>query len=303
VNPTIQYQHRLPQVYLKPFGYRHQKKWYISVLDKYKGHTEQMPISEFTAGPNIFDYELLEIPDERRHFEKLCARIEAKYSHVLKSIRKGQYSQDEHITVCEFMATLVARSEQMRDFFSSLSTDYRTRQKFFDEITFLNEEVRSDLDLIKAGLSNHEAMKPIATVAGEYLAKCLTLFEYVILKAPAAEGKKWFTSDNPVIIHETRNFGSIISAESEIYFPISKDYCFFFYHSQSEIRDHPLRKLQPRLLHECDAVSHGYIHVMISRNVHRYLLIPMRMDEKFGRRSRIQQVITLGDSDYRAKWY
>jgi len=303
VNHPVQYQHRLSEVYLKPFGYRYQRQWYISVLDMQKNHTEQMLISEFTAGPNIFDYELLEDMEERRHFEKLCARIESQYGGILKSVRKGQISSQQHLTICEFMATLVVRSERKRDFFSGLSADHRTRQKFFDEITFLNEDLRSDLDLINQGLSGEEAIKLIATVAGEHLAKCLAQFEYVILKAPSTDGKKWFTSDNPVIIHETENFGSIISAESEIYFPVSKDYCFFFYHTNSDITDHPLRTLPPRMVHECDPVSHGYIHVLIQRNIDRYLLIPMRMDQQFEPKSRTQQVITLGESYHEPKWY
>lgn len=230
MNHPVQYQHRIPEVYLKPFGYRFQKKWYISVLDMAKDHTEQMPISEFTAEANQFDYDLLEDIEDRRHFEKLCASIEGKYGRVLKSVRKGQISESERQTVCQFMATLIVRSRRKRDFFSSLSNDHLTKERFFEEISMLNEDIRYDLDLINNSLSKNEAVKLMSTVAGEHLAKCLSQFEFVILKATS--GKSWFTSDNPVVIHDTEYEGMIISFESEVYFPISKNYCFFLLSSE-----------------------------------------------------------------------
>lgn len=301
MNHPVQHQHRLPEVYLKPFGYRFEKKWYISVLDMTKDHTEQMPVSEFTAEPNLFDYDLLDEMEDRRHFEKLCARIETKYATILKSVRKGQISEAEQLTVCEFMATLIVRTKSKREFFSGLSTDHRTKERFFEEITMLNEELRSDLDLINDGLSKDESVKLISTVTGEHLAKCLSQFDFVILKAPS--GKSWFTSDNPVVIHDTEYEGMIISFESEVYFPFSKNYCFFFYHPNAEIKDHPLKKVKPRSVHECDEVSHAYIHFLIQRNIDRYLLIPMKMDQQFEPRGRSQQILTLGSSYDCAKWH
>jgi hypothetical protein len=55
MEPEFQLQHRLSQVYLKPFGYKEKGRWYISVLEKGKDNTEQKEIESFTAEENILD--------------------------------------------------------------------------------------------------------------------------------------------------------------------------------------------------------------------------------------------------------
>jgi hypothetical protein len=89
MQPDVQLQHKFPQVYLKPFGYKEHECWYISVLERNTNKADQMDISTFTAEQNAFDYSILPDIEDRRHFEKLCGKIEAQYPSIAKSVKKG----------------------------------------------------------------------------------------------------------------------------------------------------------------------------------------------------------------------
>lgn len=93
--PEFQYQHRLPKVYLKPFGYPERGRWYISVLEKGKNSTMQMEIESFTAELNAFDLSILPDIKDRRHFELLCVKIEARYPQSVKALKNGQLGVKE----------------------------------------------------------------------------------------------------------------------------------------------------------------------------------------------------------------
>lgn len=283
MHPKSQYQHRLPKVYLKPFGYPHRGRWYISVLEKGKDSTEQMDIETFTAELNAFDYSVLPDIEDRRHFELLCSKIETRYHQSVKSIKRGQLGVKEWQSVCEFMATLIARSESERTFYRHILKEKQTREQFFNEVTMFNEPLRDDLDIIAMGLDIEDQVQLLSVIAGEHLAKCLTRFQFRILKVPSNGGKKWFTSDNPVVINKQGHYGWLLPLEAEIYFPVSKEYCLFLYHEESIYKDHPLVGLPANKVHECDEVSFAYISMQISQNRDKYLLIPLKSELTFSR--------------------
>jgi len=279
MEPLSQLQHRLPKVYLKQFSYRENGRRFISVLKKNKNKTEQKDIETFTAETNIFDYSILPDIAERRHFEKICNKFETQYPGIIESIRKGSPTPNNWFILIQFMATLIVRTESNRIFYSDLIAKADTKKKFFDEITIFNEDLRSDLDIIAWEYGIEETLRPISVMVGEHIAKCLSRFSYVILKAPSP--KKWFTSDDPVVIDKQGEYGYLIPIETEIYFPITKDYCLFAYHDKSKIQNHPLRTLENQKIHDCDEVSHAYITMQIINNAHRYTLLPMKLDITF----------------------
>jgi hypothetical protein len=43
----------------------------------------------FHREQNAFDYSILPDIEDRRHFEKLCGKIEAQYPSIAKSVKKG----------------------------------------------------------------------------------------------------------------------------------------------------------------------------------------------------------------------
>jgi hypothetical protein len=281
MEPEIQMQHRLPKVYLKRFGYRENGRRYITVLEKNKNKTEQKDIETFTAEANIFDYSILPDIKERRHFENLCNKLETQYPNIIESIKKGSLLSEQWAILCQFIATLIARSGSTRIFYSDLVQRVDTKKKFFDEITIFNEEYRSHLDVFAWEYSPEETIRFISVVAGEHIAKCLSKFSYVVLKAPRNTGKKWFTSDDPVVIDKQGEYGYLIPIEAEIYFPITKDYCLFVYHKKSKIQNHPLRELEAQKVHECDEVSHAYISMQIIHNAYKYTLLPEKLEVTF----------------------
>ena len=87
MEPELQNQHRVPQVYLKQFGYKLGGKWNVCVLDRAKNQIEDIPVREFSVTINEFDYPS-EKMSERRHFENTASFIEGMYYDVVKHIKQ-----------------------------------------------------------------------------------------------------------------------------------------------------------------------------------------------------------------------
>ena len=78
MKPINQSQHKLPQVYLKQFGYCNCGHWKLSVMKLGEKFTRQKSIESFSAEINYFD---IDSDDQRIHrlFEELNCDIETHY--------------------------------------------------------------------------------------------------------------------------------------------------------------------------------------------------------------------------------
>jgi hypothetical protein len=278
----FQSQHRVPQVYWKKFGFKDHGIRYVSVLEKFKDQTEQKLIKEFTAETNIFDYSLIPEIELRRHFEMTCARIETEYNRIIDAIHKEKKLTDRHrLILCDFVTSLICRSERSRMFYKMFLKDREVREKFVDEITMFKEDMREYFDVLFWSLEIEEQVKLIMSVLASHFSHCFKNFKCVILKSPTVNGRGWPTSDNPVVFDQQNNFNYILPLETEIYLPLSKHYCLFMYHEGSEETTNPLRSLQENLVHKCDASSHDFICWKIRRNIHKFLVFPGKFEYNF----------------------
>jgi len=116
MNPKRQSQHKVPQVYLKKFGYKDfNNQWKVSVLKRGEERPMQKSIKSFTAEVNHFDIES-DDPQIPRMFEKMNAILEGEYNNIVKEIdQDGKLSEKSVAYLLQFVAVQIVRSDKWRD--------------------------------------------------------------------------------------------------------------------------------------------------------------------------------------------
>ena len=253
-----QSQHRIPQVYLKQFGFEREGVWYVTVFDRTKNHTEDIRIKDYNVAVNEFDYQ-----DEdykiKRHYENTAGKIEDMYPKVLNSIKNQKLLTPRHEDILRhFVASLIGRAERQRDFFAEMIGDEKVRSRFLEEITLFDEQDNpADIELAFSIMNKNEHLSLIQGIITNHIVRVLRSFKALILKD--FDGRGWFTSDDPVCINFQDNYSWIIPAEAEIYLPLSREYCLFLFHEKSPKDSNPLRKLSTNKIHLLDEVAHDAI--------------------------------------------
>lgn len=94
-------------------------------------------------------------------------------------------------------------------------------------------------------------------------------FDYVLIED--YDNRGWATTDNPVIIKNNINEATLFSRETEIYFPISKDYCIYIDHRHHN-RSNSLRGKNNSELITADEQLHAETMDLICRNAYKYVI-------------------------------
>lgn len=285
--PIYQGQHRISQVYLKEFGYLKDGKWYIAVWEKSKNHTDFVLIENFTKETNVFDLPFFESVEERRHFEIKSVIIENEYKKILNTIENQQQLTPRHEDLLRhYIANLICRARPYRELFEDYLKYSHVKEAFLTEITMFKPE---DLPILKESISYIPEETHLNYITGHimnFLVNVFRSFHCIILKDYANRG--WFTSDNPVIIETQEDLNELndeyqwtIPVESEIYFPLSPNYCAFFFHPKSPKNSNPLRNLEKNKVHQSDEKTHEKICYLIGAHKSHYFLFNQEMDPFF----------------------
>jgi len=280
-------QHRISQVYLRQFGYLKDGKWFISVWDKSTNHTDYVLIENFTKETNVFDLPFFEKLEDRRLFENKSVLIEREYKIIIDTItNQKQLTLRHRDLLCHYIPNLICRARPYRDLFQRYLDHHVLREAFLNEITMFTPD---ELPHLKTSLSNIPETTHLNYVIGHimnYLVKVIRNFNFIILKDYGNRG--WFTCDNPIIIDtqedplkETDEWLWLVPVESEIYFPLSPDYCAFLFHPRSNKNSNPLRSLTVNKIAQSDERTHEKICVMIGRQLSQYFLFNQEMDPFF----------------------
>lgn len=270
-----QKQHKVSQVYLKQFGYKKNGEWWLSVYKAGKSETENVKIKDFTAEINIFDLPFK--PSElKRHFESTSSKIENYYQTVISNLhhQKRLTSKDKEV-LNHFVANIMCRTNPFRGFINDLLKCSDTRDKFIKEITMFSndkEEVQAFLDKFKIDFQLNIAVG----ILMEHLILLFEKFDKVILKE--SNGNAWLTTDSPVHLDRQNKYEWIIPIESEIYLPLSKDFCLFMFHPKSEVSSNPLRSLIVDRVNELDFETFDAITQKIIVDYDEYLILNIEIE-------------------------
>jgi|ERR1035437_1656538 hypothetical protein len=271
-------QHRISQIYLKQFGHNEADEWQLSVWYKGDNQTRNLLVENFTKETNVFDLPYGDI-NFRRNFENESSRkLESRYNTVINNIA-NQKRIDERTrgVLFHFVANLICRAIPHRTFFNQLLNDAETKDKFIEEITMLNKD---ELPKIKQALLLLEPqfhLNMLLETIMMHIVKVFYTFDCIVLKD--YDNRGWATSDNPVILDTQQNYNWIIPIESEIYFPLSRDYLLFMFHKDSTIKENLLRNLASKKLHSIDENTHKQIWDKIFKNECRYIIFPTKIPD------------------------
>jgi hypothetical protein len=273
--PQFQGQHKVSQVYLKQFGYKKDNEWWLSVYEAGQKHTEVVKISNFTKETNIFD---LPVPDQTlgRYFENYNNKIENYYPTVISNLRnQKRLTKKDAACLNSFVANMMCRTNPCRSFFDDLLRHSDTRDKFINEMTMFSEDtadVRNLLNMIKIDFQLNIALIILMT----HLNCLFRRFNKVILRGDNHHG--WTTTDSPVHIDKQGRHEWIIPLESEIYLPLSKEFCLFMFHAGSEIKTNPLRNLVFNRINEIDNKTFDMLTKKICCDYDRYWIMNIELD-------------------------
>jgi hypothetical protein len=269
-----QKQHRVPQVYLKQFGFEKDKIWYITIFDHAKNHTEDVSIKEFNYAINEFDLPSHDYK-EKRHFELTAGKIEGMYKMVLNSIKNQRLLKQKHEDILRhFSSSLIVRSERHRSFFSEMLGDQKVRDRFLEEVTLFDKtNTPEDIKLAFSVLDSSMHLPLIQGILANHLVRVFRSFNAIILKD--FDNRGWFTSDDPVCIDYQDNYSWLIPPEAEIYLPLSRELCLFLYNDHVQTKNtNPLRKLKINKIHPLNEYTHDTITKKIILNRNKSLIVP-----------------------------
>lgn len=267
--PIYQKQHKVSQVYLKQFGYKIDEEYWLSVYKMGNEKTENVLIKNFTTETNIFDLPIDDF-EIKRHFENLSGEVESFYRTVISNLHNQKRLTPKNKDVLNhFVANLLCRTNPFRKYINDLLNDDETRNKLINEITMFSNDTEENKLVLDHFGKDFQLNLALGTLMN-HLVSVFRNFKKVIIKD--CDGKGWITTDSPVYLDYQGIYNWIIPLETEIYFPLSKDFCLFMYHPESEKKDNPLRELWIDKVNKIPFELFEKISMKIGRDFDEYLI-------------------------------
>lgn len=283
--PENQNQHKVAQSYLKQFGYIKDDIPMISGMKLGDNHTSNFVIKDILAEINHFDFPIVEDFSMRRHYENTSADIESRLTTILNNIEnQKQIPPKDRDILNHLTATMLCKTDKFRDdIIYFLNHSRESAESIVDEITMITgnkNELLTLLHIIEQ--VNHDSNDKLNLIIGQltnHLAEVFSYFNKIILQAPVKLG--WLTTDNPATIHHQKDRGLLISIDSEIYFPLSRKYCLFMFHKDSEFSQNKLRKLKNHKLNDVNEETLEQVNRITARNYSKYLFFFEEIEEHY----------------------
>lgn len=248
-----QQQHRVPQVYLKEFGFLDGDQWMITTAEKHKAELMRgvgrrwvgaKSIASVTTAENEFDLGDV-LPEEKKLLEQFFWNFENEYGSVVKELDEQKFTDESLGKLTDFIAGLLIRSRLFRNLLAHHLTqpyahDFLNGMCMWMDAKEREERVRAIEAFDLPHRLNHAAYS-----IWHHLSSRLRAFEGVLLKDLDNSG--WMTSDNPVVLrHFQARGGSLLGRSTEVYFPISKNWCLFLHDPKCLYPMNPMRSIPSR---------------------------------------------------------
>lgn len=284
-HPINQNQHKLPQVYMRQFGYEKNGHSKVSVLKLGEKFTRQKSIESFLSETNIFDIEsdILEIV---RIFEHLNGLFENEYHNIIRELDEEKKLSDKSYSVLlQFIPNLISRSQPMRELVTELlKTD--AKENFLTIICAHRSKTKEELhqqDFFRVMADNpvtDSSVNRALIFFTEYLFRRTEHYDIVIIESQ--DEKPWFTTDNPVVFENRMHKFEIMGMDSEIYFPLNPKYLIYLHYQGSKDKENELRKLANNTIHLASDNQNQELQRKIMANAHEYVIVEGELKYKIG---------------------
>lgn len=279
MKPAKQDQHKIPQVYLRKFGYvDSSQRERISVIHKDEKFTRQKNIESFYAPSNIFDIES-DDPRIPRMFEQLNCDLETEYNNIIGELEsKGSLSNKSYAHLLQLIANLIARSDFWREWVLGM-LEHENKENFLQII--LGHHCKDGAEFLRireqpffrilADSAPSEAINRVLIYFIDHL--MLRLWHYEIVFIQSQKDKPWFTSTNPVVVHNRTQRLEIFAKESEIYLPLSPSFMAYIHYKGSNDKENPLRSLKTNHIHIATDEQNDSLQKVVMDNPADFLII------------------------------
>ena len=272
-------QHKIPQVYLKCFGYRdNNNQWKVSVIRRGNTFTQQKSIKSFTTVSNLFDIDG-QNPTIQRLFETgLNCKLENGYHEILDDLdTAGQFSDKSYAYLLQFVANLIARSDFWRETILSLLNS-PNKERFLQYLIghlCQNEQEYKNIHqqpFFRSLMDEapDKVINPVLMCLMDHL--MLRLWHYEVVIVQAQNEKPWFTSTNPVVAHHHVYNFEMFGKDSEFYLPLSPKYLAYLHYSGADDKTNPIRALPTNKIHLATDEQNWGIQQLILANPADYVI-------------------------------
>jgi hypothetical protein len=278
MKPANQRQHKIPRVYLKKFGYQNRNnQWMVSVVKKGENNSRQKSIASFTVATNIFDVES-DDPRIPRMFEQLNGNLETEYNNIVSDLETNErLTNKSYAYLLQLIANLIVRSDDWRErILFILNSD--VKENFLKIILGHHCKDEAEFGRIQelefyrglADLPPEQSINRVLIYFIDHL--MLRLWRYEITFIKSQEDKPWYTSTNPVVVHNRVSRLEMLAKESEIYFPVSPQYLAYLHYKGSDDQENILRSYETNTVHLATDEQNESLQHIILENVLEYMI-------------------------------
>lgn len=267
LSPKNMKQHKIPEVYLKKWGYVNESNQpMVSIMTKGEHWLRQKSIGSFLAETNIFDID--DTTDERipRLFEDLNTEFDNRYNNIVSELERNEKLGDENYSILiQLLPNFMIRTDYWRNFvhklldeggngklnflkvitskFAKASGDY---ENYYNTHPLFQKLVKSNADQI---------INRVLILFISHLLDSIAHFEITFLKSQ--EGKYWLTSDNPVIANNKPDGNFIlVGKDSDFFLPLSPKILAYYHYPNSVDKSYRLRNYETNKIHQADDSLH-----------------------------------------------
>jgi len=104
------------------------------------------------------------------------------------------------------------------------------------------------------------------------------LWNFEIVFFRSQEGMPWWTSTNPVVVHNRTASLEFFGKDSEVYFPLSPKYTAYLHYGKAGDRENILRGFASNKIHDIDEELNTDLQHIILMNPAEYIIFAGRAD-------------------------
>lgn len=272
-----QMQHKVSATYLRQWGHLEGTQSMITTIDlTQQAHMQKIgrryadpkSIASLTTEMNAFD--MTGMPSDMLKFlEEKFGEVETPYDANLKRITQGQFTAEDHQYLAAFIGSLLVRSERFRAMIAFMLQDPDVTESLRAIGKHSDPAHVEPLITIVNGLNGRHRMNPVLGMAWEYVQHKLLAMKCVFIRAHADRG--WLTTDNPVVLKHNISRRSLLTRDTDVYFPLNPEVCMYMYNPDAEFAFNPLRGYDHGTFLQSEEWIHWTIQEFIADNVGRYI--------------------------------
>lgn len=273
-----QNQHKIPQVYLRKFGYQSpNRQWKVSVKVREEEFVRQKSIKSFLAETNVFEFDS-EDPRLSGIFEKLNCDLETEYSNILNELHQnGKLSNKSNAYLLQILANFIVRADHWREWILNILNS-RNKENFLRIIlghhckNYEEFKVLHTQPFFRILVENNAntIINRVLLYFIDHLMVRIRYYEVTFIQSQA--NKPWFTTDNPVVVHNRTKRLEILAPESELYLPLSPEFLAYFHFKDSSDKENHLRELETNTIRVANDEDNVSLQRVILANPSNHLI-------------------------------